>query len=435
MQSDFTDFLSEIEPSSSTVDYISSIQTNLRDYLKNHSSYKDVYLDSFLSGSYAKHTAIRPASGDKKRDVDIIVVTSYKSTKNSAEVLTELNNILLEKSDYAKASMQHHSIGIEMSNVSIDVVPVIVDEYDDSLFYICDSTTGAWTKTDPKGHKLWSTNTNKDNNKKYKPIVKIFKWWRRKHCSDGKKFPKGITLEKIVADNLGDSSLTIESLLIETMQNIIARYKDAYVSNGINPVINDPSDKISGNDLLSGYTSTDFSSFITKLEEHTALLNADGTTNDTWREILGNEFPQGNEDAKALALSNLQKCISAPHRIAPPWPRQRGGVAFILVDVVMPSGNSIEYSNNGEPLDKRCTLHFRVATGVKEPYTVKWQIVNTGEEARNACALRGTFDNANEYNHGRKESTLYSGSHSVQCFILKKGICVAQSKEFIINIK
>lgn len=39
-QTDFNKFLSNIEPSPTTVSYISSIQTNLREYLKNHEEYK-----------------------------------------------------------------------------------------------------------------------------------------------------------------------------------------------------------------------------------------------------------------------------------------------------------------------------------------------------------------------------------------------------------
>ena len=113
-QSDFNAFLSNIEPSASTVSYISSIQTNLRSFLKNHKDYKEVHVDTFLSGSYAKHTSIRPAAGDKKRDVDIIVVTSYSADKDSADVLEELRDVLLQKNEYSTATIQRHSVGIEM---------------------------------------------------------------------------------------------------------------------------------------------------------------------------------------------------------------------------------------------------------------------------------------------------------------------------------
>lgn len=433
-QADFDAFLKNIEPSATTVSYISSIQNNLRTYLKDHESYKSVHEDTFLSGSYAKHTSIRPVLGDKKRDVDIIVVTTYPSDKSSIDVLNELQDVLTQKSDYSSSKIQHHSVGIDMSGISVDVVPVVVDENDDQLYYIGNSETGEWTVTDPKGHKSWSTEVNKSNDGKYKPLVKIFKWWRRINCPGDRKYPKGITLEKIIADNLGDSTLSTEDFFVGTMQNIISAYKEDYVELKINPVIDDPSDKIIGNDLLSGYSTNDFSSFIKKLEEHADLLNREGTTNDTWRKILGTEFPKGNS-AISFALSNYQLCINAPHRQRLIWPVQRGGAAFISARVVNSNGVEIEYNNNGAPLEKNCSLFFKALTGVKPPYIVKWQIVNTGFEAQNANCLRGYFENSDIGANGKRESTLYSGTHSVQCFIIKRGICVAKSKEFIINIQ
>ena len=47
-QADFNAFLSNIEPSATTVSYISSIQTNLRSYLKNHERYKNIHVDTFF---------------------------------------------------------------------------------------------------------------------------------------------------------------------------------------------------------------------------------------------------------------------------------------------------------------------------------------------------------------------------------------------------
>ena len=261
-QTSFNKFLSNIEPSNSTVDYISSVQTNLRDYLKSHDIYKKVFIDSFLSGSYAKHTSIRPVKNSSKRDVDIIIVTNHDKSEDSSKVLNELKNVLTESSKYSSAIVQHHSVGVELADISIDVVPAIEDEDDSSLYYICDSKSGDWILSDPKGHKEWSTEINKNKNEKYKPLVKIFKWWRFKNCPTSIKYPKGITLEKIIADNIGDSVLSTEELLIETIQNIITNYKEDYVDKGILPVIEDPSTKIEENDLLEGYLFSSFSAFI-----------------------------------------------------------------------------------------------------------------------------------------------------------------------------
>lgn len=431
-QSDFDKFLSNIEPSSSTVSYISSVQNTLRDYLKKHKTFSNVYVDSFLSGSYAKHTSIRPAKHDKKRDVDIIIVTGHSASDDSSVVLSELFNVLQESSTYKSAELQHHSVSIELSQVSIDVVPVIRDEKDEDLYFVCDSETGDWIQTDPKGHKTWSTQVNQDNHNKYKPLVKIFKWWRRLNCPSDIRYPKGITLEKLIADNIGDSERSTEDLIISTMQNIIAAYKEEFADKGIVPFLADPSQKVTENDLLAGYSANDFSQFITKLLEHTDLLNNEGTSNNVWRKILGIEFPKDNSAKSSYAF---ELCATARHRQKPIWPMSHGGAAFIGLRVQDKNGNLIEYENNGTPLDKGLSLQFQAYTGVKKPYTVKWQITNTGEEARWAGCMRGNFENSDTGPMGKRESTSYSGSHSVQCFIIKGGICVAKSKDYIINIK
>ena len=107
----------------------------------------------FFSGSYAKHTSIRLTKEDNKRDVDIIVVTTHSQDDDSSKVLQELYDVLVASSTYRSATIQHHSVGIELSQLSIDVVPVIVDKDDDSLYWIADSKDGTWTNSDPKGHK------------------------------------------------------------------------------------------------------------------------------------------------------------------------------------------------------------------------------------------------------------------------------------------
>ncbi len=431
-QKDFDKFLKNIEPSKSTIDYISGVQTNLRNYLKSHNSYSKIHVDTFLSGSYAKHTAIRPAKSDKKRDVDIIVVIAYDSDKNSGDVLEELREVLRKSSTYDTAKIQHHSVGIEMGQISIDVVPVIQDSEDAEVYYIGDSEECNWTITDPKGHKQWSTTINQDNNEKYKPLVKIFKWWRRANCPEDVKYPKGITLEKLIADNIGDSSGSTEDLLIETFENIVTAYKESYTDIGLIPTLVDPSDKIDGNDLLKGYTADDFRKFIEKIDEHLKLLNEEGTENDTWRIILGTEFPK---ETSAKSAYNLIVCEKAVHRQPMPWPFSRGNAAFIKLVVRDKNSHIVEYESNGQPLPKDYSLCFQASTGTKPPYTVKWQITNTGEEARQAECLRGNFENSDDGKNTKHETTSYTGSHSVQCFIVKNGICVAKSNPYIINIE
>jgi hypothetical protein len=63
--------------------------------------------------------------------------------------------------------------------------------------------------------------------------------------------------------------------------------------------------------------------------------------------------------------------------------------------------------------------------------------VNTGAEAEAKGQLRGGFDEgvvtAGKLTH--EESSLYTGTHSIECFIVKDGLLVAQSGQFIVRVQ
>jgi hypothetical protein len=292
-----------------------------------------------------------------------------------------------------------------------------------------------WIITDPKGHITWSSKVNADNNMKYKPLVKMLKWWRRTNCPEGVKYPKGIALEKMIADNLSDADLNIENYLVVAMQNMVEHYKKDYSDQGLIPYIDDPS--INGNDLLLSYTIDDFKAFVEKLSEHLQLIKENGTTNDVWRNILGNDFPKGEVNSlveNSLERNSVLTCLTVSHRQHPPWRLPRGVAALINAEVHFPDGHKEVIDNDGASIPKGCTIYYRALHSVRDSYSVKWQVVNTGHQARDNDCLRGGFENSNSDKNMRSERTAYTGKHYVQCFVIKNGLCVTKSKEFIINV-
>jgi hypothetical protein len=138
---------------------------------------------------------------------------------------------------------------------------------------------------------------------------------------------------------------------------------------------------------------------------------------------------------KALVPNKVQAILSAPHRQKlPSYPR--GYRVIIGAIIEKPDGTKYRYKSDDAPIDKDCSIVFTAGfSGVQKPFKLKWQVVNTGYQARSVNALRGEFSekDVNETKH--RENTLYAGSHAIQCFVFKKGHCVAQSKIFIVNIK
>jgi hypothetical protein len=131
-----------------------------------------------------------------------------------------------------------------------------------------------------------------------------------------------------------------------------------------------------------------------------------------------------------------------PHRQPPKWSEFQKGWVNITAQAYRNGFRPWPIQNNSTPLSKYCSLRFEAETDILRPYRVYWQVVNTGYEAQIANSLRGEFYDG-EVSEGilvkggliRKESTLYTGLHWVECFIVKDSICVARSGEFIVNIK
>ncbi len=82
-------------------------------------------------------------------------------------------------------------------------------------------------------------------------------------------------------------------------------------------------------------------------------------------------------------------------------------------------------------------LKFKVKTNVPEPHSIRWQVVNTGDDAMRANQPRGDFYNAEDYDkHVRWESTAYRGTHWVEAFVLNANrVCVARSGRFLVQVR
>lgn len=130
-----------------------------------------------------------------------------------------------------------------------------------------------------------------------------------------------------------------------------------------------------------------------------------------------------------------------PHRVRPPWSLPKGYNVKIKGEVSYNNRLTYKQIVSGTTLPKGVDLLFTPIHQIKPPYRVKWQITNTGEEARRAGCLRGKdFESGDVLFNGilnsKKETTSYTGTHYVQCFIIKnENQCVGQSTPFVVSIK
>ncbi|MBA4496303.1 hypothetical protein ACFO25_16735 [Paenactinomyces guangxiensis] len=329
-QSQFKDFLSDIEPSSTTKTNASDAHTKLRKYLREHETFEPYHVNTFLSGSYKRDTAIRSQTKEDniaRPDVDIIVVTNHVLSDNPKEVIDLLYNSL--KNEYPDIRRQTRSVGIKTDKVDMDVVPIIAPDGMEGTLYIPDREEEKWLVTNPPKHTEWTTEVNKDSGGHFKPLVKLMKWWRRQNPTISKR-PKGFVIECIVAECMDREETQYGELFVGTLEQIVEKYA-FYVEWSMVPTIEDPG--VPGNSVTSGMTFNEFNGFYNKVKAHADLgrkaLNEEDEEKslEQWRKIFGNRFPKsgGKTTNSLLGKALSASALTFPNR--PVEPKKPGGYA------------------------------------------------------------------------------------------------------------
>lgn len=146
---------------------------------------------------------------------------------------------------------------------------------------------------------------------------------------------------------------------------------------------------------------------------------------------------KGSNNLIVLNERAMPSRFNVPHRQKPPWP-----VSMMhkvkLQGYYGPSRACYEFASNSNPLPKHNQLRFIATTDVGKPFDVYWQIVNTGFEAQSKNQLRGEIVHSKTFGAGglsHEERTEYTGCHWVECFIVKDGVCIARSGEYVVNVQ
>lgn len=305
----FTELLTDIEPSRTTKSDSSDAHSNIRASLQSDEFFSDHWEGSFLAGSYARDTAIRPKRlGDEyeRADVDVIIVTKFTDFDDPTSVLN-----LLAKSarnqDYFVERINRRSIRVVTSKAEIDLVPVF-STWD--AYKIADREIDGWTPTNPPAHTKWSGDRNVDFGGRFKPLVKLFKWWRRENRSGLR--PKGFVLEVLVAKHAPKTETHYGECFAQMLESIVASYGDM-ADIDQKPWLEDPG--MPGNDILSKVSITNWKSFISRVRTHAAVARKAIEEEDLeeatrqWRKLFGPRFKSTQKSAASTSTSSF---VAAP---------------------------------------------------------------------------------------------------------------------------
>jgi hypothetical protein len=178
VRASFDEFCSRLEPSELQRADAATKQTGVRDCLSG----KLWVETSFLTGSYARRTIIRPPN-----DIDLFVVldyskhgTDYYLANDAAQrILDQYHSVLKDCYPQTPIRKDHPAIHLAFATYGLDVVPAF--RRNGGGYVIPSHVGGGWMSTDPTKHAERTTAVNRVTGGYFVPLVKMFKSWNRAH--------------------------------------------------------------------------------------------------------------------------------------------------------------------------------------------------------------------------------------------------------------
>lgn len=284
----FKGLLGRIEPDAKYVAAAKSAHEKLRKELRDDKEIGEAHLDTYLSGSYARHTAIHQI-----KDVDVICVLDldWKIAEPNM-VLAFLQDALQRY--YLQVRAQARSVRVTTEDdVSLDIVPGAPISDPSGPLRIPDRKAEKWVTSHPKGQIAFAKRRNEDTGGYFVQSVKLLKHWRDRLPLASMR-PKSYVLEVLVAGALSPSPPASHAAGIVTVLEGIWRAYAPYVDTGRAPQIPDPG--YPANSVSKHWEATDFDAFIRAVDGAAKTArSAWGSTDEAtaisgWRKLFGSGF-------------------------------------------------------------------------------------------------------------------------------------------------
>lgn len=211
---------------------IISSHNAMLDAIEKHEDVSPLLKGSFLQGSYAYGTAVRPGGSYTEYDVDSVIALDLKKDDGSlwsgTEAVWWMAQVIEGFDRYAdkverKTTCARVIYDSDDGRFHLDVVPVHQPgSLSDKIRVPTD-----WEWSHPRGFGDWLQSHKDEHCKRVKHLVRIMKYWRNKQCTDGwgsKWGPNSMILTTLIAEHAPADGTYHESLdvaLVETMESIL----------------------------------------------------------------------------------------------------------------------------------------------------------------------------------------------------------------------
>ncbi len=285
---DFKSFLSSIQPGDDEVAAAKAAHEQVRDELKTDDESKDAHEETFLSGSYARRTAINDIN-----DVDVICILDINHKVTPPDVLLSWVEGIVSKY-YKEVRPQGRSIGAAgKSGVWLDIVPATPVIGADGPLWIPDRDAKQWVQTHPKGQIAACNERNKTTNGYFVQVVKLLKAWRDRLPTQSCQL-KSYILESLIHKTIGTPS-SHAGAIVSVLGGIESNY-GAYRGTNVVPAIADPG--YPSVNVMKRLPAKEFDDFMIQVKSAAQVARSaydskdEATSRKLWRQIFGSTFGQ-----------------------------------------------------------------------------------------------------------------------------------------------
>lgn len=386
-----------------------------------------VIVEARPQGSLAQKTIINPVNEQRGFDADLLV--DFEDAQLSPKDLLKAVRETL-KSSAAHADLvrlRTRCVMLEYAGeFHLDVVPCVRQF---GISYIANRVTDEWEPTDPVGFTAWMEEHDERANGFLVPTIRLCKYLR-----DYKGRPKiksvilSILLAQMVESHAREEFTDLPTtlvLLLESLSSWCSMFTSA-------PNLAEPT---CGAALRLDDTNWEaFTNQITSLSARAreALDEEDEAKSlAAWIKLFGSGFPA------PVAASRMSKAVleAGEEDLYLKFGIPTELSEFVSVEATVRRKSGFRHGPIGPllPLAKERGIDFRIAaTSVQKPYDIYWKVKNRGMEAESLNALRGEIRRDDHPTPERYESTRYRGSHYVEVYVVKDGVCVAMARQDVV---
>jgi hypothetical protein len=369
-----------------------------------------------MVGSYGRFTAIRGIS-----DLDLLYFlpaalwNEVKGENGPTHVLSRVRDVVQARYPKTSVKVDRLVVVVQFGNFKFEVQPVF--EQEDGSFLYPDIKTASWKVTKPREEIKETSSYDDLTNGNLRKLCRMVRAWKNKH---------GVVLGGLLIDTLAynffqktteyDSATACSyNLMVRDFFEFLADEDDHdhYQALGSNQDV-----KVKKKFQRKAKIAFELS---------VKAIEAEGknSANAKWKKIFGKPVPNADPTKEAASTYSFRR---TEQFIEDDFPVD---IRYSLVIDCTVTQDGFRPHTLREMLARKIwlrpqkTLDFFVTEcEVPEPFTLKWKVLNRGDEAERRDEIRGQIIHSSGRKH--REATKFRGEHYVECYAIQGGVVVAR---------